>query len=106
MTVMTGCLPKQEFDPTDLPPKIEYVEVPKEVFVCPAPPSITPPDLYIDQLTYKDRKDYDKISKYVVISIDQLKRYIEQLESVISNYKEISKNLETINKTKEIKTDD
>jgi len=70
--------------------KVEYVEVSYPILVCPAPPKMEMPSLYISKLTKADYKNYGKISKYYDITIEQLVSYIKSLEMVIDRYDKTS----------------
>ena len=59
--LLSGCSIFQE--------RVEYVEVSYPILVCPAPPEMEMPDLYISQLTEADYKNYGKIAKYYDINV-------------------------------------
>lgn len=70
--------------------RVEYVKVSYPILVCPAPPVMQMPDLYISLLTEADYKNYGKIAKYYDITIEQLINYIKSLELVIDRYDKTS----------------
>ena len=73
-----------------LPTNTEYVKVSYPIMICPAPPEVKKPDLYINKLTQADSKDYGKVAQYYDITLQQLTSYIDQLEMVIDQYNKTS----------------
>jgi len=80
--LMSGC--------SWLPTNTEYVKVSYPIMICPAPPEVKKPDLYINKLTQADSKDYGKVAQYYDITLQQLTSYIDQLEMVIDQYNKTS----------------
>lgn len=76
--------------------EFEFVEVWYPMLVCPAPPVVERPDLYISKLTEMDRTDYGKIAQYYEVTLEQLITYIDSLELVIDSYDKTSKEYEKI----------
>lgn len=80
--LMTGC--------SWLPKQTEYVKVSYPILVCPAPPVIQEPSLYINKLSPADSKNYKKVAQYYDITLQQLTNHIDQLELVIDRYNKTS----------------
>lgn len=83
MVIMTGC--------SLFPVKTEYIKVSYPVLVCPDPPELKAPELYINKLTLDDSVDFGKVAKYYDITLKQLTDYIDDLELVIDRYSKTSK---------------
>ena len=67
-----------------------YRDVARPILVCPEPPIIPRPTLYITKLTPNDATAYGKVSQYYDISITQLLNHIDKLELVIERYSKTS----------------
>lgn len=93
---ITGCTPLKPSGDIVIPKEIEYIEVPTPIMVCPPPPAIEKPKLYISKLKRSDKGNHSKIAKYYHITLKQLKAYSKRLERVIEEYKEISKQYESM----------
>ena len=74
----------------------EYVKVSYPVLVCPAPPILNRPHLYINRLVSDDAKDYGKIAKYYEISLKQMTNYMTTLELIINRYGATSQSYEEL----------
>lgn len=69
--------------------KVVTKEIP--IFVIPRPPEVSQkPVLATSKLTAEDKKDINKVSRAMEISIQQLINYSSDLEKVYNKYKELS----------------
>lgn len=79
--------------------KDRVIEKDIPIYVIPSPPDIGPrPILDIDTLTVEDRKNVNREAKAYVVSIEQLKKYAENLELIVNKYKELSNTSTPIDK--------
>jgi len=81
---------------------IVYRDVARPMLICPAPPEIEMPELYISTLTDADRADYGKVAQYYNITIRQLLDHIEKQSLVIDRYNKTSESYEEMNMEFEI----
>lgn len=82
--------------------RVIYKDVARPVLVCPEPPTLQQPDLYISKLSSADVTDFGKVSQYYVISINQLKTHIKNLENILNRYNKVSESYKELNTEFEI----
>jgi hypothetical protein len=70
--------------------KTEYVKVSYPVLICPEPPLVERPNLFINELTMDDRENYKKVAQYYDITLQQLTHHISVLETILERYNKTS----------------
>jgi len=71
-------------------PEVKYRDVARPILVCPAPPKMKAPDLYIYRLNDTDRENYGKVAQYYNISIRQLLDHIRKHQIILERYDKTS----------------
>lgn len=79
--VLTGCS-------ATLPQKPEIVYVDKIVTKeCPAPPELSLPKLYTDQLSDQDKEDSGKVVQLYKATVKQLMGAVQERDAIIDGYR-------------------
>ena len=85
---LVGCTPNV---------KTVYRDVARPMLVCPAPPRLKTPELYITLLTEEDYNDYGKVAQYYNISIRQLLDQINKYKLILERYDKTSESYLELN---------
>ncbi len=71
---------------SNIPPKIKYVEKTVPIYYVPKAPNVTPPVLYLTQLTSEQENDIGELAKAFNISLTQETQYACQLKLIVDAY--------------------